>query len=40
MNKLAITSVIGYYMDRKLALREVQLAFNEVDCLFFSCFES
>ena len=39
-NKLAITSVIAYYMDRNGALREVQLAFNEVDRLFCSCFES
>jgi len=39
-NKLAITSVIAYYMDRSWALREVQLAFDEVDPLFFSAFES
>jgi len=39
-NKLAITSVIAYYMDRNSALREVQLAFDEVDRLFCSCFES
>ena len=39
-NKLAITSVIAYYMDRNWALREVQLAFDEVDRLFFSAFES
>jgi len=39
-NKLAITSVNAYYMDRNWALREVQLAFNEVDCLFCSCSES
>ena len=39
-NKPAIMSVIAYYMDRNWALREVQLAFNEVDCLFFSHFES
>ena len=32
-NKFAITSVIAYYMDRDWALREVQLAFDEVDCL-------
>jgi len=30
-NKLAIMSVIAYYMDRDWALREVQLAFDEVD---------
>jgi len=40
MNKLARMSVIAYYMDRSWALREVQLAFDEVDRLFFSCFES
>jgi len=39
-NKLAITSVIAYYMDRNWALREVQLAFNEVDYHFFSYYES
>jgi len=36
---LAVSSVIAYYKDRNWALREVQLAFNEVDCLFFSRFE-
>jgi len=40
MNKLAITSVIGYYMDRNSVLREVQLAFDDVNLLFFSRFES
>jgi hypothetical protein len=40
MNELAITSIIAYHMDRNWALREVQLAFNEVDSPFFSCFES
>ena len=39
-NKLAITSVIAYYMDRNWAFREVQLAFDEVDRLFCSRFES
>jgi len=39
-NKLAITSVIGYYMDRNWALPEVQLASDEVDRLFCSLFES
>ena len=39
-NELAITSVIAYYMDRNWALREVQLAFDEVHRLFCSCFES
>jgi hypothetical protein len=38
-NKLGITSVIAYYMDRNWALREVQLAFDEVDNLFFSYIE-
>ena len=38
-NKLAIQSVIAYYMDRNWALREVQLAFNEVDRLFCSRFK-
>ena len=40
MNKLAITSIIAYYIDRNWALREVQLAFNEVNRLFISRFES
>jgi len=39
-NKLAIMSVIAYYMDRNWALREVQLAFDEFDRLFCSRFES
>jgi len=39
-NKLAITSVIAYYMDRNWALREVQLSFDEVDRLVSSRFES
>jgi len=39
-SKLAITSVIAYNMDRNWALREVQLAFDEVDRLFHSHFES
>jgi hypothetical protein len=38
-NKLAITSVIADYMDLNWALREVQLAFDEVNLLFFSRFE-
>ena len=38
-NTLGIGSVIDYYMDRNWALREVQLAFDEVDHLFFSTFE-
>jgi hypothetical protein len=39
-NKLAIMLVIAYYVDRSWAMREVQLAFDVVECLFFSCFES
>ena len=38
MNKLAITSVIANYMHRNWVLREVQLAFDEVDSQFFSDF--
>ena len=39
-NKLAITSGIAYYMDRNWAMREVQLAFDEVNSLFFFYFNS
>jgi len=39
-NKVAIRSVIACYMDRDWALPEVQLAFDEVDRLFISGFES
>jgi hypothetical protein len=39
-SELAITSVIAYYMDRNWALLEVQLAFDEVNLLFCSRFES
>jgi len=39
-NKLALTSVTGYYMDRNRSLCEVQLAFDEVDRVFFSPFEN
>jgi hypothetical protein len=39
-NKLEITSVIAYDMDRNWALQEVQLAFHKVDCPFLSYFES
>ena len=39
-NKLAITSVIAYYIYQNWALRETQLSFDEVDCLFCSLFES
>jgi hypothetical protein len=38
--KLGITSVIGYYIGRNWALREVQLALDEVYCLFGSRLES
>jgi len=39
-NKLVIMSVIAYYMNRHWALHQVQLAFDEVDRLFCSCFQS
>jgi len=39
-NTLAITSVMAYYMDQNWALREVQLAFDDIDRLFCSRFES
>jgi len=39
-NKLAILSVIAYYMDRNWAMQEVQLAFDEVNSLFFFYFNS
>ena len=39
MNRLAIMSVIVHYKDQNWALREVQLAFNEVDSPFFSYFK-
>ena len=35
-NKLAITSVIAYYIDWNWALCEVPLEFDKVDGLFFS----
>ena len=38
--KLAIMSVITYYMDQNWALREVQLTFDEVDCLLISGLET
>jgi hypothetical protein len=37
-NKLAITLVVADFMDQNWALREVQLAGDEVDCLFGSLF--
>jgi len=33
-------SVIAYYMDRNWAVREVQLAFDEVNRLFCSRFKN
>jgi len=40
MNKLAITWVCAYCMDRHWAVREVQLAFDDIDRLFFSSFDT
>jgi len=37
-NKLAITLVIEYYMNRNWLLHKVQLAFDELDSKFFSLF--
>jgi len=34
-NKLALMSVIAYYMDQDWAMWEVQLAFDDVNSLFF-----
>jgi len=39
-NKSSINSVIAYYMNWNWALRDVQLAFDVVDCLFFSFIKS
>ena len=39
-NKLAISLVKEYYMDRNWTTQEVQLAFDEVNSLFFSYFNS
>jgi hypothetical protein len=38
-NEVAIMSVIAYYIQRKWALREFQLGFNEFDHLFGCNFE-
>jgi len=38
-NKLVIMSVVAYYMDRNWPLREVRLAFDEVDRVFCPRFE-
>jgi hypothetical protein len=40
MNKLAIMTVFAHYTDQDWALRKVQCAFNEVDHLFCSPFQS
>jgi hypothetical protein len=40
VNKFAITSLFAYYTDRNWALREVQLAFDQVDSEFFFYFAS
>jgi len=40
MNKLAISSIISNYMYQNWALREAQLAFDEVDSPFYSYSES
>jgi len=39
-SKLAIKLVIAYNMNQNWSLREDQVAFDEVDCLFSSRFES
>jgi len=39
-NKSAIRSVIAYYMDQNWAMRGVQLAFDEVNSLFFVYFKA
>jgi hypothetical protein len=39
-NQLAVTSVIACHRDRNWAMREVQLAFDEVDIQFISYFKS
>jgi hypothetical protein len=36
----AMMSVIAYCMNRNWVLSEVQLTFDEVECLFGSCFDS
>ena len=33
-NTLAIMSVVAYYINQYWSLRDVQLVFDEVDCLF------
>jgi hypothetical protein len=40
MNKLAVMSVTAYYIVQNWALRELQLALDEVDSSFFSNIES
>jgi len=39
-NEPAIMSVIAYFMNQYWALGEVQLAFDDVDGLFYSLFKS
>jgi len=39
-NKLAVTSVIAFNIGRIWAMQEVQLAFDEVNSLFFFNFDS
>jgi len=39
-NKLVIMSVVAYYINQHWALREVQLAFDEVNRTLFSRFKS
>jgi len=38
-NRAAISSFIVYDMDRNVSLRGVPVAFDGVDCLFFSAFK-
>jgi len=40
MSKLTMMLVIAYYMNRNWALQKVEMAFDPVDSLFFSNFES
>jgi len=40
MNRLAVISLIAYYLNQNWALREVQFAFDEVNRQFFCAFES
>jgi len=40
INQRAITTVLAYYLDGNWGLREVQLAVDEVNGIFFTLFES